>query len=29
FYWRSTGEQIRVDCRTVFSSGDDKAAAKP
>ncbi|MBD4671231.1 EF-hand domain-containing protein, partial [Xanthomonas citri pv. citri] len=25
----STGEQIRVDCRTVFSSGDDKAAAKP
>ncbi|WP_126967557.1 EF-hand domain-containing protein [Xanthomonas arboricola] len=29
FYWRSTGEQIRVDCRTVFSSGGDKAAAKP
>lgn len=22
FYWRSSGEQIRVDCRTVF--GDDK-----
>lgn len=29
FYWRSTEAQIRVDCRTVFNTGDDKAAAKP
>ncbi|NHF64820.1 EF-hand domain-containing protein, partial [Xanthomonas hortorum] len=29
FYWRSTDAQIRVDCRTVFSTSDDKAAAKP
>ncbi|KAB7762286.1 hypothetical protein [Xanthomonas maliensis] len=28
FYWRSSGEQIRVDCRTVFSS-DANDAAKP
>jgi hypothetical protein len=27
FYRRSTGEQIRVDCKTVFAA--EKAAAKP
>ncbi|KAB0533497.1 hypothetical protein [Xanthomonas cissicola] len=29
FYWRKNDQQIRVDCRTVFTTGDDKAAAKP
>ncbi len=24
FYWRSSGQQIRVDCKTVFSSAEDK-----
>lgn len=25
FYWRSNGQRIRVDCRTVFTAGDDKS----
>ncbi len=29
FYWRKNDQQIRVDCRTVFTTGDDKAAGKP
>ncbi|KAF1055271.1 MAG: hypothetical protein GAK43_00064 [Stenotrophomonas maltophilia] len=27
FSWRSSGEQIRVDCRTEFKAADDKAPA--
>ncbi|WP_329836986.1 EF-hand domain-containing protein [Stenotrophomonas geniculata] len=26
FVWRSTGEQIRVDCRTEFKAAEDKPA---
>ncbi|ATS39758.1 MULTISPECIES: hypothetical protein [Xanthomonas] len=29
FYWRKNDQQIRVDCRTVFSTGDEKPVAKP
>ncbi|WAT14069.1 EF-hand domain-containing protein [Xanthomonas fragariae] len=29
FSWRSSGEQIRVECRTVFTTGDDKATHRP
>ncbi|MCC8618124.1 EF-hand domain-containing protein [Xanthomonas vesicatoria] len=29
FYWRKNDAQIRVDCRTVFTTGDDKAVSKP
>jgi len=25
FYWRKNGQQIRVDCRTVFATGDDNS----